>query len=92
MIFLVFSNIKSVTTPLRGDVLLNCGYKQEEVPLGPEVSVEWRLQHRGKGRKLLEMTTKLNDTEGVTIGECYEERTSRFTVLCRSLRNPDFLA
>ncbi|XP_013879936.1 tapasin-related protein [Austrofundulus limnaeus] len=69
VIFLVFSNIKSVSTPLRGDVLLNCGFKQEEVPLGPEVGVEWRLQHRGKGRKLLEMKTKLNDTEGVTVVE-----------------------
>lgn len=69
VIFLVFSNIKSVSTPLRGDVLLSCGFRQEEVPLGPEVGVEWRLQHRGKGQKVLEMKTKLNGTEGASVGE-----------------------
>uniref|UniRef100_A0A8C6K589 TAP binding protein like n=1 Tax=Nothobranchius furzeri TaxID=105023 RepID=A0A8C6K589_NOTFU len=51
-IFLVFSNKKSVLAPLRGDILLNCGFKQEEVPLGADVGVEWRLQHRGKGHKV----------------------------------------
>lgn len=69
VIFLVFSNIKSVSTPLRGDVLLSCGFRQEEVPLGPEVGVEWRLQHRGKGQKVLEMKTKLNGTEMASVGE-----------------------
>ncbi|XP_024861544.1 tapasin-related protein isoform X2 [Kryptolebias marmoratus] len=69
VIFLVFSNIKSVSTPLRSAVLLDCGFKQEEVPLGPEVGIEWRLQHRGKGRKVFEMKTKLNDTEEATVVE-----------------------
>ncbi|XP_072250119.1 tapasin-related protein [Leuresthes tenuis] len=63
VIFLVFSNIKSVSAPLRGHVLLNCGFKQQEIPLSQEVSVEWRLQHRGKGQKVLEMKTELNDSE-----------------------------
>ncbi|KAK5615169.1 hypothetical protein CRENBAI_004737 [Crenichthys baileyi] len=67
VIFLVFSNINSVSAPLRGDVLLNCGFKQEEIPLAPEVCLEWRLQHRGKGRKVLEIKTKLDDTEGATV-------------------------
>ncbi|MED6272903.1 hypothetical protein CHARACLAT_001353 [Characodon lateralis] len=67
VIFLVFSNINSVSAPLRGDVLLNCGFKQEEIPLAPEVGLEWRLQHRGKGRKVLEIKTKLDDTEGATV-------------------------
>ncbi|CAG6015104.1 unnamed protein product, partial [Menidia menidia] len=63
VIFLVFSNINSVSAPPRGDVLLNCGFKQQEIPLDQEVAVEWRLQHRGKGRKILEMKTKLDETE-----------------------------
>ncbi|MEQ2232535.1 hypothetical protein ILYODFUR_012457, partial [Ilyodon furcidens] len=67
VIFLVFSNINSVSAPLRGDVLLNCGFKQEEIPLAPEVGLEWRLQHRGKGRKVLEIKAKLDDTEGATV-------------------------
>nr|XP_015805702.2 tapasin-related protein [Nothobranchius furzeri] len=66
-IFLVFSNKKSVLAPLRGDILLNCGFKQEEVPLGADVGVEWRLQHRGKGHKVLEMKKNLDDTKGTVL-------------------------
>lgn len=67
VIFLVYSNINSVSTTLREDVLLNCGFKQEETPLAPEVGLEWRLQHRGKGRKVLEMKTNVDDTEGAAV-------------------------
>ncbi|XP_076593654.1 tapasin-related protein [Chaetodon auriga] len=67
VIFLVFSHIKSVTAPLRGDVVLNCGFRQPEIPLAQEVGIEWRLQHRGKGRKVLDMKTKLDDAEGSTV-------------------------
>lgn len=67
VIFLVFSHIKSVTAALRGDALLNCGFKQQDVPLAQEVGVEWRLQHRGKGWKVLDMKTSLDDVEGSTV-------------------------
>lgn len=67
VIFLVFTPVKSVSAPLRGDVLLNCGFKQQETPLAQEVGIEWRLQHRGKGRKVLEMKTRLDDLEGSTV-------------------------
>ncbi|XP_045901703.1 tapasin-related protein isoform X2 [Micropterus dolomieu] len=67
VIFLVFTHIKSVSAPLRGDVLLNCGFKQQEIPLAQEVGIEWRQQHRGKGRKVLEMKTRLDDAEGSTV-------------------------
>lgn len=67
VIFLVFSHIKSVSAPLRGDVLLNCGFKQQEIPIAQEVGIEWRLQHRGKGRKVLDMKTRLDDVEGSTV-------------------------
>ncbi|KAE8289356.1 Tapasin [Larimichthys crocea] len=73
VIFLVFSHIKSVSAPLRGDALLKCGFKQQETPLAQEVGVEWRLQHRGKGRKVLEMKTRLDDAEGSTV--VFAERT-----------------
>ncbi|KAM6994702.1 tapasin-related protein [Tautogolabrus adspersus] len=64
VVFLVFSPIKSVSAHLRGDVLLDCGFKQQEMPLAQEVGVEWRLQHRGKGQKVFEMTTRPDDAEG----------------------------
>ncbi|XP_015226207.1 PREDICTED: tapasin-related protein [Cyprinodon variegatus] len=67
VIFLVFSDINSVSAPLRGEILLHCGFKQEEATLAPEVGLEWRLQHRGKGRKVLEMKSRLDDTEGAPV-------------------------
>ncbi|KAM3614528.1 uncharacterized protein V6R79_015796 [Siganus canaliculatus] len=73
IIFLVFSHIKSVSAPLRGDVLLNCGFKQQDIPLAQEVGIEWRLQHRGSGRRVLEMKTQLDDVEGSTV--IHEDRT-----------------
>ncbi|CAN9513723.1 unnamed protein product [Ophioblennius macclurei] len=66
VIFLVFSHMKSVSAPLNGDTLLSCGFKQQDVPLGQEVHVEWRLQHRGKGQRVLKMKTQLDDVEGNT--------------------------
>lgn len=70
MIFLVFAPVKAVMAPLRSDVLLNCGFKQLDEPLAQEISVEWRLQHRGKGHRVLEMKTRLDDAEGSAVGEC----------------------
>ncbi|KAM6910260.1 tapasin-related protein [Xenentodon cancila] len=67
VIFLVFSPVSSVSALLRDDVLLNCGFKQQEIPLAQEVGIEWRLQHRGKGQKVLEMKTKLDDTDGTVV-------------------------
>lgn len=74
MIFLVFSHITSVSALLRSDVVLNCGFRQQEIPLAQEVGVEWRLQHRGKGQKVLEMKTRLDDAEGSTVGKCCVNR------------------
>ncbi|XP_058504662.1 tapasin-related protein isoform X1 [Solea solea] len=67
VIFMVFSHITSVPAPLRGDVLLHCGFKQHEILLMQEVSIEWRLQHRGKGRRMLEMRTRLDNADGNTV-------------------------
>uniref|UniRef100_A0A3P8SA76 TAP binding protein like n=1 Tax=Amphiprion percula TaxID=161767 RepID=A0A3P8SA76_AMPPE len=67
VMFLVFSHVQSVSAPLKAEVLLNCGFRQQEVRLGEEVGVEWRLQHRGKGRKVLEMKTKLDGSEGSSV-------------------------
>uniref|UniRef100_UPI0037E77D48 tapasin-related protein n=1 Tax=Semicossyphus pulcher TaxID=241346 RepID=UPI0037E77D48 len=67
VVFLVFSHIKSVSALLRGDVLLNCGFRQQEIPSAQEVAVEWRLQHRGKGRRVLDMKTRLDDAEGSAV-------------------------
>lgn len=64
IIMVVYSDVMSLSAPLRGDVLLPCGFKQQDSPLAPDVHVEWRVQHRGKGHKVLEMKTPLEDTEG----------------------------
>lgn len=64
VIMVVYSDVRTLNAPLRGDVLLPCGFKQQDSPLAPDVHVEWRVQHRGKGRKVLEMKTPLEDTEG----------------------------
>lgn len=70
VIFLVFTHFKSVSAPLRGDVVLFCGFKQPDETLAQEVGLEWRLQHRGKGHKVLEIKTRLDEAEGETVGRC----------------------
>lgn len=70
----MFTHKKSVSAPLRSDVVLSCGFKQQEIPLAQEVGIEWRLQHRGKGEKVLEMKTRLDDAEGSTVGKCCVSR------------------
>lgn len=57
VVFLVFSKFQSVSAPLRGETLLDCGFRQQDPTPGQEVGLEWRLQHRGHGRKVLEMRT-----------------------------------
>lgn len=69
VIFLVFTERKKVSALLRSDVVLSCGFKQQEKHLAPEVDLEWRLQHRGKGLKVLNITTRLDDAEGSTAGK-----------------------
>uniref|UniRef100_A0A667X0Y8 TAP binding protein like n=1 Tax=Myripristis murdjan TaxID=586833 RepID=A0A667X0Y8_9TELE len=63
VVFLVFSHAKAISAPLKGDVLLNCGFRQQEMPPTQEVTVEWRLQHRGTGRKVLDMRSRPTDAE-----------------------------
>ena len=50
---MVYSREKELTAPLGGDMLLNCGFRQQE--LGQDVSVEWWLQHRGSGKRILDL-------------------------------------
>jgi hypothetical protein len=54
---MVFSREKELTAPLGGDVLLNCGFRQQEAlqEVGQEVSVEWWLQHQGHGKRVLDL-------------------------------------
>lgn len=67
VIFLVFTHVKSVTVPLRGDVLLHCGFKQQDVPLAQDINIGWRVQHRGRGRKVFDMKTTVDGAEGSTV-------------------------
>ncbi|KAJ0066333.1 hypothetical protein NL108_011148, partial [Boleophthalmus pectinirostris] len=64
VVMVVFSHVKSLSGILREEVQLPCGFKQQDTPLAPDVRITWRLQHRGRGRKVLELKTNLEDTEG----------------------------
>ncbi|XP_036394105.1 tapasin-related protein isoform X2 [Megalops cyprinoides] len=55
VVFVVFSRLQSLAVPLGGDALLDCGFKQQDPFPLREVGLEWRLQHRGSGRRILEM-------------------------------------
>ncbi|XP_028836412.1 tapasin-related protein [Denticeps clupeoides] len=61
--FVVFSRTQSVTCPLGGAARLDCGFRQQDTPPEQEVGLEWRLQHRGHGRKVLEMKAVRAETE-----------------------------
>ncbi|KAJ8392900.1 hypothetical protein AAFF_G00071040 [Aldrovandia affinis] len=55
LVFVVFSRSQSLTAPLGGEALLDCGFKQQDpFPVGA-MGLEWRLQHKGSGRRVLEM-------------------------------------
>ncbi|XP_062394123.1 tapasin-related protein [Sardina pilchardus] len=55
--FVVFSRSPSLSAPLGGDAQLDCGFRQQDSSPVGELGLEWRLQHRGNGRKVLEMST-----------------------------------
>uniref|UniRef100_A0A673HH66 Tapasin-related protein-like n=1 Tax=Sinocyclocheilus rhinocerous TaxID=307959 RepID=A0A673HH66_9TELE len=61
VVFVVFSRVPSIVAPIGGDVLLDCGFRQKNSVPGQDVVLEWRIQHRGNGRKILDM--KARETE-----------------------------
>ncbi|XP_067257478.1 tapasin-related protein isoform X2 [Chanodichthys erythropterus] len=63
VVFVVFSRVPSIVAPIGGDVLLDCGFRQKDSVPGQEVALEWRLQHRGNGRKILEMKAREVETD-----------------------------
>ncbi|KAK1163324.1 tapasin-related protein-like [Acipenser oxyrinchus oxyrinchus] len=60
--FNVFTSMPSVSTALGGTVLLDCGFTGEQHT--QEVQVEWRVQHKGNGRRVLHYRGDMN--EGVS--------------------------
>ncbi|RXN00381.1 Tapasin-related protein [Acipenser ruthenus] len=60
--FNVFTSMPSVSTALGGTVLLDCGFTGEQHI--QEVQVEWRVQHKGNGRRVLHFRSDTN--EGVS--------------------------
>lgn len=69
MVVLVFSRSESHSAPLGGVALLDCGFRQQAPPPGWELGLEWRLQHRGSGRKVLEIRAGQTETEEGPAGE-----------------------
>ncbi|KAI1885792.1 hypothetical protein AGOR_G00207440 [Albula goreensis] len=63
--FVVFSRSQSVSAPLGGDVLLDCGFKQQEPFPARAMGLEWRLQHRGSGRRILELKAEETEEEPI---------------------------
>ncbi len=51
-----------------GDVQLDCGFRQKNSVPGQDVALEWRIQHRGNGRKILDM--KARETEADVGQDC----------------------
>lgn len=70
VVFLVFSQRNSVTSQLKSDVVLHCGFRRQEAQPEGEVAIEWRLQHKGKGWKVLQTRTRLDGTEQRAGGGC----------------------
>uniref|UniRef100_A0A3B3S1P9 TAP binding protein like n=1 Tax=Paramormyrops kingsleyae TaxID=1676925 RepID=A0A3B3S1P9_9TELE len=64
--FLVFSRTLSVMAPIGGEALLDCGFKLPGHTPEQEIGLEWRLQHKGHGRRILEMKA-LGSDEGPTV-------------------------
>ncbi|KAK1795150.1 hypothetical protein P4O66_010330 [Electrophorus voltai] len=65
-VFVVYSRSPSVVASIGDDVNLDCGYKQRDTPSDQNVGLEWRWQHRGNGRKILDMKAQRLETEGGT--------------------------
>lgn len=63
VVFVVFSRVPSIVASIGGDVMLDCGFRQKESVPGQDVALEWRLQHRGNGRKILDMKAREMETE-----------------------------
>jgi len=69
VVFIVFSREKELAAPPGVDALLHCGFRQREAgpgqgqEVGQEVAVEWRLQHRGRGMRVLELKTSPDSPE-----------------------------
>ncbi|KAK2903348.1 hypothetical protein Q8A67_008061 [Cirrhinus molitorella] len=63
VVFVVFSRVPSVVAPIGGDALLDCGFRQKNSIPGQDVALEWRIQHRGNGRKILDMTARETETD-----------------------------
>ncbi|XP_062393610.1 tapasin-related protein-like [Sardina pilchardus] len=57
VVFVVFSRSPSLSAPLGGDAQLDCGFRQKDSSPVGEIGLEWWLQYRGNGRKVLEMST-----------------------------------
>ncbi|KAK7147783.1 hypothetical protein R3I94_010343 [Phoxinus phoxinus] len=72
VVFVVFSRVPSIVAPIGSDVLLDCGFRQKVSVPGQEVALEWRLQHRGNGRKILDMKAREEETD--TAPELFVDR------------------
>lgn len=70
VLFLTFSQRNSLSAQLNSDAVLHCGFRQQEAQPEQEVAIQWRLQHKGKGWKVLQMETRLDGTEQSAAGGC----------------------
>lgn len=81
MVFLVFSQRNAVSAQLKSDAVLQCGFRQQEAQPAQEVVIGWRLQHKGKGWKVLQMETRLDDAEPSAVGGCVDAGTDVMSVV-----------
>ncbi|XP_017555940.1 tapasin-related protein isoform X1 [Pygocentrus nattereri] len=65
-VFVVFSRSPSLAAPIGVDARLDCGYRQKDASPEQSVGLEWRWQHKGNGRRILDMRTQGVETDGGT--------------------------
>ncbi|KAM9782525.1 tapasin-related protein [Neosynchiropus ocellatus] len=64
VVFLMFTHTVSIPGSVSGDAHLHCGFLQKDKAPVQEVDVDWRLQHRGRGVRILEAKARSDDLEG----------------------------
>lgn len=62
-VFVVFTRSPSLLAPIGTDAVLDCGFKQKDSFVKEKVELEWRWQHRGHGKTILNMSSGKEETE-----------------------------
>ncbi|TSK34835.1 Tapasin-related protein [Bagarius yarrelli] len=62
VVFVLFSRSPSIAAPIGEDTVLDCGYRQRDIPTDQNLGLEWRWQYRGHGKTILEIKQSAEGT------------------------------